>query len=95
MTAVLLRPISKQAFNRRLRELGHEIPVVDPDVFAPLCKELAEPIVGDEVEVDLRVPKPLRCGADYWDGHRNPSGQPHIEGKVYKEVRHHSRKYRR
>lgn len=75
-TALLLRPISKQAFNRRLRELGHQIPTVDPDVFAPLCKELAEPIEGDGVEIDLRVSKPLRRGSDFWEGHRNASGQP-------------------
>ncbi len=95
MRHLLLKPISNHDFERQLRAQGHEIPDEDPDFYAPLAQELAAPFTGDDVEIDLRVSKPLRCGADYWDGHRNPSGQPHIEGKVYSGPRHHSHKLRK
>ncbi|MEI7818645.1 MAG: hypothetical protein WCI47_00850 [bacterium] len=86
MTTLLIKP------QRRF----DDAPTEEPDYFGILVLHgLDEPILGDEVEIGLRRSKPLRCGQDYWDGCRNPSGQPYIEGEFPGEIRHHSRKLRR
>ena len=95
MTAVLLHPVSPRAFNQRLRELGHEIPVIDPDMFAPLCEELAKPIPGDDVEVDHRESSTLLSRPVDWSGRFKPNGKPIIYDKAFGEWRHHGRKDRR
>ena len=56
---------------------------LDPeDYFGLMAHGLSQPLADEAVtEPDIRVPKPLRTGEDYWEGHRNPSGRTYMASK--------------